>query len=99
MLDFLFKKSHGDKPWLFLLSRGRSFARLKLRRLCKDGKKNAVLLIRKRGLRKKTYRSEPLGRLRGREKFGDRDSLTNCALTVFAFKTKKMKNPKKDKKD
>lgn len=83
----------------FLLSRERSFARLKLRRLCKDGKKNAVLLIRKRGLRKKTYRSEPLGRLCGREKFGDRDSLTNCALTVFAFKTKKLKNPKKDKKD
>ena len=45
------------------------------------------------------YRCELLGRLRGGAKFGDRDSLTNCALTVFAFKTKKLKNPKKAKKD
>ena len=86
--------SHG-----FFAVTGKVFCTLEIAAIVQGRKKNAVLLIRKRGLRKKTYRSEPLGRLCGREKFRDRDSLTNCALTVFAFKTKKMKNPKKDKKD
>ena len=79
----------------FLLSRERSFARLKLRRLCKDGRKNAVLLIWKRVLRKKTYRCEPLGRLCGRAKFGDRDSLTNCAVTVFCIQNEKVEKSEK----